>query len=475
VVGVALAASLIVLSATVSGAIEPAVIVVASVFFALLPLSVLVAILRHRLLDVDQLIRRSIVYGGLWLLIAAAYIGVAAAFGIAAGERLPVTVAVLLTVIATLVFQPARRRLERLADRWVFGERLSGAELLSRFGATLEETFDPGELSQRLAEAVRRGIRVRWARVLVHRPANGERLLDPQAAAGISRDSDAPPAASVPMSHAGEPIGVIEVGPKEDGELGEDDHELLATLARQAAIAIRNANLASELSISLEEIRHQADELAASRERIVQAQDAERRRIERNIHDGVQQELVALIAKLRLARNQLGRDPGVAHGTLSELQEEAAHVLDDLRELARGIHPSVLTDRGLVEAIEARAARLPLDARVEVSSEARATRFTDEIEGAAYFVASEALANVLKHASATRVEVRVLIEGKSLVVEVQDDGAGFEPAEAEGSGLGNLHDRLEALGGRLVIASRRGRGTRITARLPARRAETIRA
>jgi signal transduction histidine kinase len=400
---------------------------------------------------------------------------VAAALGIAAGERLPVAVAVVLTVIATLLFQPARRRLERIADRWVFGERLSGYELLARFGASLEETFDPGELSERLAETVRRGLRVRWARVLVHRPAAGTRLLDPQAAAGIARETDVEPAASVQMSHAGEPVGVIEVGPKEDGELTKEDHELLATLARQAAIALRNANLASELSVRLEEISRQAEELTASRARIVQAQDAERRRIERNIHDGVQQELVALIAKLRLARNQLNRDPGVAYGTLAELQEEAGHVLEDLRELARGIHPSVLSDRGLVEAIEARAARLPLDVRVEADAESRAGRFAHEIEGAAYFVISEALANVLKHATATHVEVKVVVEGKRLVVEVRDDGSGFEPSEVAGSGLENLRDRMEALGGRLVVASRSGHGTRVTARLPARRAEPIRA
>jgi signal transduction histidine kinase len=445
------------------------------VLLALVPLTIMIAILRHRLLDVDLLLRRSLVYGALWVAIAAIYVGVAAAFGIAAGERLPVALAVLLTVFATLLFQPARQRLERLADRWVFGERLSGYELLARFGATLEETFDPGELCQRLAEAVRRGMRVRWARVLVQRPAGGRQLLDPQAAVGIPREADVQPAASVPMAHAGEPVGVIEVGPKEDGDLTAADHELLATLARQAAIAIRNANLASELSVRLEEISRQAEELTASRARIVQAQDAERRRIERNIHDGVQQELVALIAKLRLARNQLGRDPGIAYGTLAELQDEAGHVLEDLRELARGIHPSVLSDRGLVEAIEARAARLPLHLRVEAAAEARAGRFTPAIEGAAYFAISEALANALKHANATHVDVKVAVEGERLVVEVRDDGAGFEPSDVAGSGLENLRDRMEALGGRLIVASRPGHGTRITARLPARRPEPVRA
>ncbi len=127
---------------------------------ALLPLAVLVAILRYRLLEADILIRKSLVYGALWMLIAVAYVGAAAALGIAAGGRVPLAAAVLLTILATLAFQPARRRLEALADRWVFGERLGGYELLARFGATLEETFDPEDLFARLADTVRRGLGV---------------------------------------------------------------------------------------------------------------------------------------------------------------------------------------------------------------------------------------------------------------------------------------------------------------------------
>jgi signal transduction histidine kinase len=454
---------------------ETAGIVWAAACATLLPVAVLVAILRYRLLEADILIRKSLVYGALWLLIAGAYVGAAAALGIAAGGRLPVAVAVLLTIVATLAFQPARRRLEQLADRWVFGERLGGYELLTRFGATLEETFDPEDLFGRLADAVRRGLRVRWARVLVRRSAGEAFVLDPQAAAGIEPDTTAEPAASVPLSHGGEPLGTIEVGPKDEGELTAEDRRLLETLARQAALAIHNARLASELSVRLEEIRTQAEQLRASRKRIVSAGDAERRRIERNIHDGVQQELVALIANLRLARNQLSREPAAADRTLAGLQDEAGLVLGDLRELARGIHPSLLSDHGLVEAIEARAARMPIPVSVQVDAASREARFADDIEGAAYFVASEALANVLKHSRAERATVGVGYAEGSLELEVSDDGAGFDPAEADGSGLANMGDRVEALGGRLSLRSRTGEGTRVIARLPARPREAVHA
>jgi signal transduction histidine kinase len=457
-------------------ALETAGTVVALTCIALLPIAVLVAILRYRLLDVDILLRKSLVYGALWLLIAASYVGAAAALGIAAGGRVPVAVAVLLTIAATLAFQPLRRRLERLADRWVFGERLGGYELLAGFGATLEETFDPDELCARLADTVRRGLRVSWARVLVRRSTGDGYVLDPQAAAGSAPDAPTTPAASVQLTHGSEALGAIEIGPKEDEtELSDEDRRLLETLARQAALAIRNARLAADLSVSLGEIRVQAEELRASRKRLVTAGDAERRRIERNIHDGVQQELVALIANLRLARNQLARDPAEADETLSALQDEAGHVLEDLRQLARGIHPSLLSDHGLAEAIEARAARMPLPVSVRLDSAARTARFADDIEGAAYFVASEALANVLKHSAATRVGVAIGYADGLLELEVSDDGRGIDPQAMSGAGLANMADRVAALGGRVTIDSRPSEGTRVAMTLPARPREAVHA
>ncbi len=192
----------------------------------------------------------------------------------------------------------------------------------------------------------------------------------------------------------------------------------------------------------------------------MQAEEAERRRIERNIHDGVQQEIVALLAKLGLARNQLRRDPEVADATLAEIQEDARQALEDLRELARGIHPPVLSDRGLLEAIEARAARLPLGVTIESDRALRGRRYAEPIEGAAYFLVCEALANVLKHASAQHATVRLTHGDGRLLVEVIDDGTGFTLNGASGSGLRGLTDRIDALGGGLRITSGPGEGTR---------------
>jgi signal transduction histidine kinase len=451
-----------------SDSVRPWIAGLVLVAAAFLPVSVGIAILKHRLFDIDRLINRTLAFGVLWLLIALGYAGLAAALGIVAGGRLPVEVAVVCTIVATLLFQPARRGLERLADRWVFGERLGGYELLTHFGATLETAVDPRDLGPHLAAMVRRGLDVQWVRVMVCRASGEESVLDPIGADGIDQHESVTPAMTAPLVHGAERIGAIECGPKRDAAFTAEDHELLTSIGRQAALAIRNAALAAELAERLAEIQHQAYELAASRTRIVHAEEAGRRRIERDIHDGVQQQLVALLAKLRLARNQLGRDVEQATTTLGELQQDTRQTLDDLRELARGIHPPVLSDRGVLEAIEARVARLPVGVNIEADGVARGDRYSEELEGAAYFLVCEGLTNALKHASAQHATVRLVSTPASLLVEVTDDGRGFEPGEAAGSGLRGLTDRIEALGGSLRIVSRPGAGTRLVAELPVR-------
>ncbi|MDP8967656.1 MAG: histidine kinase [Actinomycetota bacterium] len=237
---------------------------------------------------------------------------------------------------------------------------------------------------------------------------------------------------------------------------------MLATLARQAGLAIANARLAEELGTRLKELR-------ASRARIVEAEERARRRIERDIHDGSQQEIAALIARIGLARNQLRRDPSLAIETLADVQSEAQQALENLRQLASGIHPSVLTDRGIVEAIEARGARLPLDVMLESDPDLRTTRFDETVEGGVWFVVSECFANTLKHSRAQRVVVRITRTDRQLSVEVSDDGIGFDPAAADpGGGLAGLGDRIAALGGALDVESAPGAGTRVRATLPAR-------
>jgi signal transduction histidine kinase len=420
----------------------------------MIPVSIVVGVMRHRLFDIDLVIRRSVVYGVLTVGIAAVYIGLAAAPGLALGNQIPVELAVILTVLAAVAFNPLRRRLESLADRWVFGERINRYQLLTSFGATLEQTVDLADLLPRLAETVRRGLGAAWVRVSLRGEQVEAWLTEPQGVAGAPVGTAE---ITEELRHADEVVGRIECGPSDEG-YDQADRELLATLSGQAATAIANVRLAAHL-------REQVAELARSRARIVAAQDTERRRIERDIHDGVQQEVVALIAKLRLARNRLGRGE-TPEMLLAELQADAGELLADLRELAHGIHPPVLSDGGLVAAVEARAGRLPLDVTVRADEALRSRRLDADVEAAAYFVICEALTNVIKHARAERALVQMSALNGELSLLVHDDGTGLSTTNGNGQGLTNLRDRVEAVGGHLRVDGRPGEGTSVSAELP---------
>jgi signal transduction histidine kinase len=415
-------------SSTVQTALAPLSIV-------LLPASIVVAVMEPPWIDVDIVIRRSVVYGALSLFILVVYVGVAASIGVAAGARLglDVEVAVVLTVVIAILFQPARRRLQALADRWVFGARPTKYEAITDFGVTIEQATEPSELLPRLVETIKRALRLTWVTVSLDDGTKAE-------SGAVTGES----VLRVPLGTGDEQVGEIVCGPKTEGRLGDEDFQLVRTLAGQLALAVRNARLAG---------------------RIVNAAESERRRIERNIHDGAQQELVALVAKLAMAKSAAAQG-GLGPDVIDDMRLEAQQILSELRELAQGIHPSVLSDGGILEAVEDRCARLPLEVTLETSEGLRARRFGDNVEGAAYFFVTESLANVLKHADATRATISLTYEDGRLLLGVADDGRGFDPNTAPDGGLAGLRDRIRALGGTVTVASAPGSGTRVTASLP---------
>ena len=431
--------------------------------------SLIVALSQDGLLGIDRSSRRSMVYRALWLLIAVGYVAAAAALGLLAGQHLPVEVAVLLVAAAALLFQLAQRRLERLADRWVFGARLDGYEVLTRFGAMLETSPRPADLLPRLAAAIRDGLGLQWARVRLDLTTAGG-SLPTAGAAGLEPDDVREPALVVPLIHVGSVLGRIECGPRRDGPLLDEDRRLLANLAGQAAAAASNLHLTAELSDRLDLIRQQATELTASRARVAQTQDAERQRIQRDLHDGVQQDLVALTAKLALARERLRRGDSRADESLAELQRDMSELIGQLRDFAHAIHPPVLADQGLLEAIEAQAARLPLEVVIEADPALRGVRFPPQVETATWYVLSEALTNAVKHAQARRVLVALAQPDGQLAVEIRDDGCGFDQATVRGLGLASLADRIAIVNGTLHIDSTPGRGTTLRAEVPLRAA-----
>jgi signal transduction histidine kinase len=241
-----------------------------------------------------------------------------------------------------------------------------------------------------------------------------------------------------------------------DSALAEDP-ALLNAVSTAAGLALENERLLAELRAQLEQLRE-------SRTRIVEAGDTERRRLERNLHDGAQQRLVSLALALGLAESKVEGEPATAVTLLKAAREEVTQALSELRELARGIHPAVLTERGLPYALTTLAERAPGEVALDVHLEQRPP---PAIEAAAYYVVAEALANVAKYAQATTATVDVRIDGEQLRVEVADDGVGGANASA-GSGLRGLDDRVQAFGGALRVISRAGEGTRILAQLPLR-------
>jgi signal transduction histidine kinase len=256
--------------------------------------------------------------------------------------------------------------------------------------------------------------------------------------------------AAVEVRDRDELLGALAVSMPASDPIGPGRERLVRDLAAQAGLVLRNVRL--------------IEELRASRQRLVAAQDQERRRIERNIHDGAQQQLVALAVKVRLADSLVGRDEERAHAMLTEIQSETNDALETLRDLARGIYPPLLADQGLPAALEAQALRSPVP--VQVSPDGLG-RYPAEIEATVYFCALEALQNVTKYAEASRVEVRLDVSQGFLRFEVRDDGRGFDRAEtAHGTGLQGMADRLDAIGGELRIRSEPGAGTTITGIVP---------
>ena len=279
-------------------------------------------------------------------------------------------------------------------------------------------------------------------------PARIDYEKEPPAVQAMIRLDGVASGVAAPIVVSGRIWGALSISVAAPDELGAGVETQVAKFTNLVAVTIANAEAREQLN--------------ASRARIVQAGDAERRRLERNLHDGAQQRLVSLALGLRLAKSRLPDDPAAAAELLVRASDELALGLEELRELARGIHPAVLTDRGLAAAVDALAARATLPVELNgLPSE----RLPEPIEAAAYYVVSESLANVAKYASASRARVDLARDDGLLVVEVTDDGVGGADA-GKGSGLRGLADRVEALGGHLRVSSEHGHGTTVRAELP---------
>jgi signal transduction histidine kinase len=432
------------------------------------PVSCGIAILKHGLYELDVVISKTVVYVVVAAFFTIVYLAIVIGIGTAIGSTRNPFLTVLAAATSAVAFNPVRDRAKRFANRMVYGKRASPYEVLSEFSERVAGTYSVEDVLPRMATLLGQGTGARSATVWLR--VGGE--LRPSASWGSDGDEPAPMQMSdgeLPLMpdvskvalvrDRDELLGALTVTKPPNDPLTAAEDRLVDDLAAQAGLVLKNVRLTQELRANLEELR-------ASRQRLVTAQDGERRRIERNIHDGAQQQLVALAVQTRMAEALAGTDPDREREVLRGLQQGLQDALEELRDLARGIYPPLLADQGLGAALESQARR----STVPVAMEAEGVeRYPPEAEAAVYFCVLEALQNVAKYAQASRATVRLRGGVGELRFEVEDDGRGFDPAATGyGTGVQGMVDRLAALGGELRMVSEPGSGTTVVGTLPVR-------
>jgi signal transduction histidine kinase len=435
--------------------------------FGLIPVAIGVSVLRYHLFDIDVVINRALLFGAMAIFISGVYVAIVVGVGALVGSQASPVLSAAAAAIVALVFQPARRRAQRFADRLVYGQRATPYEVLSEFSERLGNAYANDELLPRMARALAEGTGASRVDVWVHIgdqlraeavwPQEAERPA-PLVASANAEGTRSSTSILEPVRHQGKLLGALSVTKKPGDPITLNEEKLVRDLAAQAGLVMRNVALTEQLMGNIEELR-------ASRQRLVTAQDEGRRRIERNLHDGAQQQIVALTVKLRLLGQLVDRDAEKAKSMAADLQSDANDALEQLRDLARGIYPPLLADQGLIAALEAQARKASVP--TEVRSDGIA-RYPQDIEAAVYFCVLEALNNVAKYSGATRAEVSFSQTDGELRFAVIDNGTGFDTAATSyGTGLLGMADRLDAIGGALHVVSGR-EGTTVEGRIPAR-------
>ncbi len=425
-------------------------------FFAIgvgIPAAMAIAILRFQMFDVEVVIRKTVRFAIVAALLALTIGAVLFSLGgplvgilvvpYFEDEGMPFFVS---GIVSGLLALPLLRVSRRIADRIVFGGRATPYEVLTEFSQRVGESYSTEDVLPRMAAVLGTAVGAERADIWLGVGASLRHAAGwPEGASPISPGDD-----TCAISYQGEELGSLSVLLPANDPMNESKERLMADLAAQAGPVIRNVRL--------------VEDLRESRRRIVTAQDERARRLERDIHDGAQQQLVALAVHARLARSVAERDPSKVPAMLAQIQEGANDALENLRDLARGIYPPLLADQGLAAAIEAQARKAAMPVTVSADGVAR---YAQDVEAAVYFCTLEALNNVAKYAEATRVDVRLGAEEGALRFEIIDDGIGFETSDAaSGTGLQGMADRVAALGGSLTLTSARGQGTTVRGSVP---------
>ncbi len=410
-----------------------------------LPVAVAIAVLRYRLDGIDVVINRTLVYGVLTAGVIGVYVLVVGYLGAALRREDDLTVSLIATGVVAVLFAPARARLQRGVDRLVYGRRREPYTALAQLGERLESTLEPDAVLPAIVSTVREALRVPYVAI---------RLADDGAA--VAAGNSGPVTEEVPLVHSGERVGTLVVGLRPgESAFSAADHRLLADLARQAGVAVSTVRLTADLQ--------------RSRERLVTAREEERRRLRRDLHDGLGAQLAGLTVQTGVLRGLIGRDPAAAEALAGELRGELRVAIADIRRLVHGLRPPALDELGLVGALQRLAGRCGTEGsglRIDVEVLGELPPLPAAVEVAAYRIVQEALTNVVRHAEARTGCVRLGADGDRLTVEVTDDGAGLPAEPVPGVGLSSMRERAAETGGSCEVATGPDGGTRVTARLP---------
>ncbi|MFQ5407285.1 MAG: sensor histidine kinase, partial [Anaerolineales bacterium] len=417
---------------------------------SLVPVSLAIAVTRHRLWNIDLVINRTLVYGALTASVVALYVLVVGGLGLLFQSGNNLLIPLLATGLAAVLFQPLRERLQGSVNRLMYGERDDPYAVLSRLGARLEEALAPAAVLPAIAETVAHALKLPYAAIELRR---GDAFELAASFGPLTSD-----VVTYPISYQTETVGRLLCAPRSPREtFSAADEQLLRTIAGQAGAAVHAVQL--------------TDALQRSRERLVTAREEERRRIRRDLHDGLGPALAVQALKQETALETLDDDPDAARQLLRELYEHTHSLLTDVRRLVYDLRPPALDELGLVSAVREQAVQLVHGStgfRVAVETPTDLPELPAAIETAAYRIAVEAIANVARHARAHRCVVRIELagDGHALCVEVEDDGRGLAEDTRVGVGLTSMRERAAELGGTCEVRTAAGGGTQVRARLP---------
>lgn len=411
-------------------------------FVATLPVSIAIAILRYRLFDIDLIINRVLVFTVLTAFIVVLYVVVVGAFGALSQASGNLLLSLLATGLAALLLQPLREWLQGRINRWMYGERDAPAALLARLGEHLEKTGSPEAALKGIVETVAQALKLPYTAIALGEEGEIAAMYGlPQNA--IQR---------FPLIYQGERVGEMQVAERAPGEaLTPKDRRLLETIARQAGAAAHAVRLTADLR--------------RARQRLVIAREEERRRIRRDLHDGLGPQLASQTLTLDAVEKLIERDPQTARTLIRNLKSQAQEAISDIRRIIYDLRPSSLDDLGLIGAVQTEIARYTGSGiNVQLNTPATLPALPAAVELAVFRIIQEALTNVVRHANASTCRITIQHQPDALCVEIQDDGRGLTAATLAGIGLKSMQARAAELGGQFDIQSYPGRGTRITAK-----------